>query len=166
MSIRLSEEHGVNPAIPKCFFCMKDKNELILAGRLRDDAEAPRNMVWDMGPCDECDALMSQGVLMISVADGEMEKEDRKLELARADFEREYGYKSESWKRKNFNHMPNPYRTGGWVVVRDRVITDMVQPEELAQQILDARWTFVPDEVWDLLGLPRDEEIDNRNSEA
>ena len=56
-SIRLSEKHGVNPAIPLCFFCLKPKNEIIIAGKMRgeySDREAPQHAVWDMRPCDEC----------------------------------------------------------------------------------------------------------------
>lgn len=70
-SIRISTKHGVNPAIPHCYYCNKPKNEIILAGALPGDAEAPRGAVWDKRPCDECAALMSQGVMLISVRDGE-----------------------------------------------------------------------------------------------
>ena len=41
-SIRLSKEHGVNPAIPICYFCGEEKNEIVLAGRLPQDVEAPK----------------------------------------------------------------------------------------------------------------------------
>jgi hypothetical protein len=70
MSIRLSSKHGVNPAIPVCFFCGKDKNEIILAGHLKGDIEAPRKAVWDKKPCDECESYMKQGVMLVSVKDG------------------------------------------------------------------------------------------------
>ena len=70
-NIRLSPKHGVNPAIPRCFYCGKDKNEILLVGLMRDDQEAPRNMVWDKRPCDECAGWMRQGVMLISVKDGE-----------------------------------------------------------------------------------------------
>ena len=48
----------------------------------------------------------------------------------------------------------NPYRTGGWVVVRDEFIARIVKPKELADEIIRMRMTFVPDEAWKLLGLP------------
>ena len=70
-SIRLSEKHGVNPAIPLCFFCLKPKNEIILAGKMKDDQEAPKNMVWNDRPCAECENFMRVGVIFISVKDGE-----------------------------------------------------------------------------------------------
>jgi len=44
MLLRLSEKHGVNPAIPLCFLCGKEKNVVLLAGRLPNDEE-PREML-------------------------------------------------------------------------------------------------------------------------
>ncbi len=48
--ITLSERYGVNPAIPVCYFCNEEKAEIILAGRLPQDREAPRHAVWDKKP--------------------------------------------------------------------------------------------------------------------
>ena len=56
-SIKLSPKYGVNPTIPCCFFCGKEKNEIALLGKVgkRDeDIEAPMHMVIDYEPCDEC----------------------------------------------------------------------------------------------------------------
>lgn len=127
MSIRPSPRYGVNPAIPLCFFCNKPKNEIVLPGRLKGDVEAPRNAVWDKRPCDECAKLMEIGVILISC--------------------KEPG--------PHGDH-DNPYRTGGWCVVNDNAIRRLV-PKELADDILKARVAFVPDEAWDLIGLPRGE---------
>ena len=76
MGVRLSKKFGVNPAIPLCFFCNKPKNEVILAGQLANDAEAPRHAVWDKHPCDECAGWMSQGVLFISIKDDEPQSDN------------------------------------------------------------------------------------------
>lgn len=71
-NIRMSPKHGLNPAIPVCFYCMQEKNEILLPGRLnQDDDEAPRNVVWNMDPCSECKGFMQQGCVLISVRDGE-----------------------------------------------------------------------------------------------
>lgn len=51
----------------------------------------------------------------------------------------------------------NPYRTGGWCVVKERAIEGIVQPQALVEQILKARVCFIPDAVWDMIGLPREE---------
>ncbi len=122
MSIRLSEKYGVNPCIPKCFFCGENKNELLLFGRINGDIEAPKNTVFDKNPCDKCQEYMKLGVILISVKDG--------------------------------TDNENPYRTGGWCVVKDSAISKF-QPQSLVDHILSARVAFVPDEVWNILGLTK-----------
>ena len=66
--IRVSEKHGVNPTIPICAFCGKEKNEIVLLGRLPGDAEAPRTAIVNYEPCDECKAQWAQGVAIIEVS--------------------------------------------------------------------------------------------------
>ncbi len=91
-SIRLSEKHGVNPALMQCYFCLEDMG-VALMGRLKGDAEAPHRAVFDKKPCDKCEDHMKKGVILISVRNGAMEQ-DR----------------------------DNPYRTGGWIVVTEDCI--------------------------------------------
>lgn len=70
-SIRLHKEHGLNPTIPQCFFCGKDKNEILLLGASYKE-QAPMHIgVVNKEPCDECKSMMAQGVMLISVKDGE-----------------------------------------------------------------------------------------------
>ena len=122
MSIRLSDKHGVNPSITQCYYCGEDSG-IALLGRMKGDKKAPMKIgVVDMRPCNKCEDYMKQGVILISVRNGE-EGND-------------------------------PYRTGGWVVVLDSLIIKMTT-EEKASQILEDRWTFIPDEAWDFIGLPR-----------
>jgi len=122
MSIRLSDKHGVNPSITQCYYCGEDSG-IALLGRMKGDKKAPMKIgVVDMRPCNKCEDYMKQGVILISVRNGE-EGND-------------------------------PYRTGGWLVVLDSLIIKMTT-EEKASQILEDRWTFIPDEAWDFIGLPR-----------
>lgn len=67
-SIRLHHEHGLNPTIPVCFLCGKDKNEIALLGAAYKE-QAPMHMCIDKEPCDECKGLMAQGILLICVQD-------------------------------------------------------------------------------------------------
>jgi hypothetical protein len=71
MSIRLSQKYGVNPSLELCFFCGKEKGTIVLMGQLKEDAEAPRKAVFNREPCPECQEMMSQGVMFISVRNGE-----------------------------------------------------------------------------------------------
>jgi len=62
--ITISQKHGVNPAIPTCFWCGESKNEIVLFGRLPGDREAPRNVIVDYDPCDKCKDAMAQGIML------------------------------------------------------------------------------------------------------
>jgi hypothetical protein len=71
-SITLSPKHGVNPSRLYCECCGKEYG-IGLAGRLKDDAEAPKEVMY--GFCDDCQKVIDQGgVMIIEVADGEGEK--------------------------------------------------------------------------------------------
>ncbi len=67
--MHVSEKHGINPAIPICFYCGEEKNEIILAGYIKGDMEAPKNSVWNMEPCDKCTEYMKMGIILMSVED-------------------------------------------------------------------------------------------------
>lgn len=126
-SRRLSRRHGLNPCVPRCFYCNEDKNEILLFGKMqrtaRDrDPKAPHGMVVDRKPCEKCQKLMEQGVILVSVRDEEQSN--------------------------------NPYRTGGWVVMKDDAIARILNTT-LAKKILCTRFAFVPDSAWDMLRLPR-----------
>jgi hypothetical protein len=125
-SIRVSQKYGVNPAIPVCFFCNEKKNEIMLAGRLKGDVEAPKDAVWDRRPCDKCIDYMKEGIILISVRDGEQGND-------------------------------NPYRTGGWCVVREEMIGRISNSPAFTDRVLKMRMAFMEDAVWEKIGLPRGE---------
>lgn len=65
-AITLSPKYGVNPTIPVCFWCGKERNEIALMGHIGDgrkheDFEAPRYAVIDYEPCEECRKNMALG---------------------------------------------------------------------------------------------------------
>lgn len=62
--IKVSENHGLNPSISKCFFCGKDKG-IVFIGKLPGDAEAPKACIVDYQPCDHCLSLWNKGVAII-----------------------------------------------------------------------------------------------------
>ncbi len=127
----------------RCFFCLKEDRILLerridpATGQLRQTL--PRDCgVVDMSPCHECEAYMKQGILLISVRSGELDQ------IA-----------------KHFRpFIPNPFRTGGWCVVKQEAIERIVENAELRADILRHRWTFVEDDVWNAIGLPRGEAED------
>lgn len=68
MSIRVSKKHGVNPVIPLCFWCGKEKEEIALLGMLPGDKEAPKNAILNYKPCDSCQKSIDSGVWLIEAA--------------------------------------------------------------------------------------------------
>ena len=70
-SIKLSKKHGVNPTIPICFWCGKEKNEVVLLGHLEGNAEAPMCM-WipgDYEPCEKCKQYWTMGIVLAEAYD-------------------------------------------------------------------------------------------------
>jgi hypothetical protein len=142
MGIILSPEHGLNPSLECCFFCLEPRG-VVLHGqfnaeqrfgkkiaatleRVNGHAKAPRKMVIDKEPCSKCKELMEKGIILISVDSKESPDND------------------------------NPYRTGGWIVVKEEAVRRIgIKPVELEADILKRRVAFVPDDAWDMLGLPR-----------
>ena len=67
-SIRISEKHGVNPAMTQCFWCGELKNELVLFGRVKNDLKAPRVVMFNYSPCDKCQEGFDQGITVIEAS--------------------------------------------------------------------------------------------------
>lgn len=105
-----------------CFLCHEPKG-IVLDWRLRNSL--PRQACYNKEPCDKCAEWMKQGVILISVRDGESGD--------------------------------NPYRTGGWPVVKDEALRRIVGDSERLDEILKARVCFIDDTTWDLIKLPRKE---------
>lgn len=58
-SITLSPKHGVNPSITHCFVCGKEIG-IALFGKLKDDAEAPKD-VFTGELCEDCQKIVDNG---------------------------------------------------------------------------------------------------------
>jgi len=135
MSLRLSEQHGVNPSVEQCFTCMKDVG-VVLFGKINAgrharpadrDPQAPPRVCFgpNSEPCAECRKHMEMGIILISVDESKTDDEQ------------------------------NPWRSGGWVVVKEDVIKRLGLSEAHEKQILNKRCAFLTDETWDMIGLPR-----------
>jgi len=138
-------------SIPKCFFCRKDKNEIImnktLTAHIAEKVADMHGKIVDMNPCQECRGWMDRGIILISVKDGE------KMEEA--------GWEPDPTRGPAgmVPPIPNPYRTGGWTVITDdgfiRTMEGMKADEKCVQSGLRHRWMFIEDSVWCAIGLPK-----------
>lgn len=137
MSIRLSRNYGVNPAIFKCYVCGKDMGILMPGSQTNEFkkvglADKSGKMNMNIGcinkePCNECKRIMEQGIIFISVKDDDKD-----------------------------------YRTGGWCAIKEEAVRRMgIEPTELLESICENRVCFVQDSVYDAFGLPRNQYINN-----
>lgn len=86
----------------------------------------PRKAVYNKEPCDSCKEWMEKGVILISV------DPDKTTEPN------------------------NPYRSGGWIVLREEAVNNIFDSKQ-AKAMREQRVGFVEDEAWDAIGLPRGE---------
>lgn len=114
-------EEKSHVALTKCYFCQKD-NEILLATRFNRTKDGKLNPSIDMNkfhekvvdkrPCTECEKLMKQGVILISVSNDSKNGEE------------------------------NPFRTGGWVVITDEAFERITGNKPTARMafIADEAW--------------------------
>ena len=111
----------------QCYFCGEDIG-ILLNRRLKKSI--PRKAgVLDMEPCNKCKEYMRQGILLISISDSTTNEEMKEP-------------------------TPNPYRTGGWVVVKEEAAKEVFDGDAL-KFALNHRFMFITDEAWDMAGLEK-----------
>jgi hypothetical protein len=162
-------EQGPAIALTKCFYC-QESNEILLQTRNigHKDARIERmhGHVINMRPCPTCEGYMQQGIILITIDSGKStpgwhkppadcprcngsgrtdQFNSRKCETCGGDGK---GYHS---------HIPNPWRTGGWWVVREEAVKRILGPHKSAQsslqQALKYRWLFIEHEAAEKLGF-------------
>jgi len=74
-SIKLHPKHGLNPSLEICYICGEDKDTIIMLGAAYK-GEAPHRMCVNREPCEACVEHMRQGVIFISVKDGQPESDN------------------------------------------------------------------------------------------
>ena len=84
--------------------------------------------VVDMAPCPKCEALMKQGIILLT-------------------FDPELSDKG--WEKEA---MPNPYRTGGFFVVTEDACKNLFN-EKMFAYVQQRRWVFIEHEIAEEIGL-------------
>lgn len=124
-NITISPKHGLNPTIPRCFFCGEPKNELVLLGKLKGDAEAPKDAVFDYQPCEKCQKAFKAGILLIGVTT--VQPADRRPPIQKG-----------------------LYPTGGYMLVKEDLIRRILSEEE-AKEVIEKRICFMEQPILDCL---------------
>ena len=126
MSIRLSEKHGVNPMLVTCFWCGKDRGDIALLGKLRNDAEAPRSGVIDYEPCDECKEGMARGITFMEASEHPLREDHPATQ-------------------------EGVYPTGSYTVVKEEVVRKLITPPDMLDDVLKLRKCFLDVEIYTAL---------------
>lgn len=126
-----SENRTLGVALTKCFYCLEG-DRLILNTRLTRKppswvCNVDRHVV-DMDPCPKCNKLMQQGIILITI---DPSKSDP------------------GWEKKP---IPNPYRTGGFFVIKQDALKKFL-PGSLFEYAVKSRWIFIEHTAAEQIGL-------------
>ena len=129
--IRVSEKHGVNPSIQKCFWCGGDIG-VVLFGKMKGDKEAPREVILDYSLCNEC-----------------KEKEKTYVHVIEASKIPDYADQPEIAK--------DTYPTGRNMWIKDEAVMRLLSDKDLAARIIAHRAMFCDSETFNALIAMHDE---------
>jgi hypothetical protein len=129
-------------ALTKCYYCGKD-NEIILNKWLTEhmakQVESMNGMVINMSPCPTCEGYMKQGIILLTIDSNKSDKD---------------WHTRPAGKPLDQTWIPNPYRTGGFVVVREEAIGTLLGVDtELFKQAQQRRFMFIEHETAVSIGL-------------
>lgn len=144
--------HGSFVGMTTCFLC-GEADQILIHERLAKVFPAHGKVgCVSLEPCQKCQDFMRQGVVLISYDEAKTDM-SKTIELPNPAKTRSNDGRPDTIDTK----MPNFHRTGGWCVVRDEAIKRMPLPEEHVTRALKQRVLFIPDQVWDSWGLPRED---------
>ena len=132
-SIILHPKYGVNPTMTQCFYCGKDDKILLIGNKVKKWIEA--------GLCD-LDGAMHRSVGVVDMEPCQNCKEYMKAGIILISV-------------KDGSSQENPFRTGGFAVIKESAIFNFLGEGELYHQVIKHRFCFVEDKIWNNSGLPK-----------
>jgi len=144
-------------ALTRCFYCMKP-DRILLAKRYMANGEPVHDLspaqdkVIDMDPCNKCQDWMEKGIILIGI--DEAKSDPGWNEPPNTNSERE-------------NWMPNPWRAGGFAVMKDEAFCRLFG-KEFQKFALKYRYMFMEQKAMVLLGIipPEGEKDGGGDSES
>jgi hypothetical protein len=128
---------GSFTALTKCFFCGQD-SDILLHKNMRDISHL-HGKVTSMQPCAQCERFMEKGIILIGIEDDKSESGWSHPPSHLTDKQRQ------QW-------IPNPYRSGAFVVVKDDALEEIITPAELFQWAKKHRWMFIEHSALERMG--------------
>lgn len=85
----------------------------------------PHRAVYSYEPCPQCKGWMQKGIIFIEVDESKT------------------------------TNKQDPYRVGGWAVLSEKAVRRIFAGSSVLDSVLAKRVAFIPTEVWELIGIPR-----------
>jgi hypothetical protein len=142
-------------ALTKCFFCGEGSEILIQTHNLQTKSrhvEALNGMVTSMRPCSKCEGYMKQGIILLTIDEA---KSESGWNMPPKQCGRCGGDGKEpvaSWNKckacggdgRPHGWIPNPYRMGGFAVVKDNAVERMLAGNKpMLDFAKSRRWIFI-----------------------
>lgn len=132
-SLTLHPEHGVNPALCLCFWCGTHTTGVALLG-YNGGKEAPKHVVIDYDPCDECKSQMALGITFIEAS--------------------KTPYKS---GQPELHPRAGVYPSGRWLVMKREALHKVFDEDgESFKKAMERGKCFINQETFDALAPPKD----------
>lgn len=129
----------------RCFFC-GEHDKILVDRRLKKSL--PRDCgVIDMEPCDKCGKLMEQGIMLIIVADGEVEQVNKEKQ----EYDCKLNMLSGQLRKKARMFIPNPQREG-MAVIKEHAFRKICN-DNMFNWAQKHRWIFMEKSAADAVGL-------------
>jgi hypothetical protein len=156
----MNERSTFGVALTKCYFCGEGDQIVlnrVLTAHNAAKVEKMNGRVVNMNPCNKCQGYMQQGIILITIDEAksgaDWNKPPPKSHCLYAGRKCFGDHKCQcNCEGCHCLWMPNPYRTGGFYVVK----------EDALARILDAtmfkfarqhRWMFIADDAAEKIGL-------------
>lgn len=115
-----------------CYFC-GEADRIVIAkhngAAARKTVESVDRHVIDLEPCPKCADWMKQGIILLGI------------DTAKS---------APDW---NKGPLPNPYRSGGFAVVREEAVRRLLKPGPALDFALAHRWSFIEHDAGTQIGL-------------
>ena len=131
-------------ALTKCFYCLEGDKILLnktLTPHMASKVEKMNGCVLDMEPCPKCAEYMKQGIIFITIDDDKSEQDWNKPHPGEDHF------------------IPNPYRTGGFAVIKEDAEARFM-PKEMTDFAIKHRYMFIEDAAAKKIGMFSNKEVE------